>query len=69
MLEQCWVILQMALSSQFMLSKIIVLVMTLAKLHNSCINQSSIVDSVDETLVYLKLDENKFLQMRRGLLQ
>ncbi len=49
-----------------MLSKIIALVTALAKLHNYCIDQSSIVDSINEMLVYLKSDENNIFTNEEG---
>ncbi len=38
----------------------------LAKLHNDSINQSSIADSVNKTLVYSKSDEHKIFTNEEG---
>ncbi len=65
MLVQCWGILQRALSSQLSLSKIVALVTALAKLHNYCIQ--SRMDSIDDdTLIYLKSDEDKIFRNENG---
>ncbi len=51
MLVQCWEILQIALTSNFMVSKFIALVMALAKLHNFSMMQSCAKDGIYDTLV------------------
>ncbi len=65
MLVQSWGILRMVLSSRLSLSKIVALVTALAKLHNYCIQSRT--DSIDnDTLIYLKSDEDKIFTNENG---
>ncbi len=65
MLVQCWGILRRALSSRLSLSKIVALVTALVKLHNYCIQSRT--DSIDDdTLIYLKSDEDKIFRNGNG---
>ncbi len=69
MLVQRWGILQMALSSRFSITKIIALVMALAKLHNYCISLSDSNVTIEEMLVYLHSDLDQISTNKDGFVR